>query len=73
MEQKRKEREKMKTYKVNAELNGNMVFEVKAENMESAQKKVDELLSNLSVKEALEKYQSLNNKINIKEVKERER
>ena len=63
----------MKTYKVNAELNGNMVFEVKAENMESAQKKVDELLSNLSVKEALEKYQSLNNKINIKEVKERER
>lgn len=64
----------MKTYKVNAELNGTMVFEVKAENKDQAQKKVFELLSNITVKDALKKYQKeLHSKINIRESKEHER
>ncbi len=64
----------MKTFNVNAEINGTITFEVKAKNMKEAQKQVDDLLGNLSVKEAIGKYQdsmTLNTK--IKEQKQLER
>lgn len=64
----------MKKFDVQVELNGTMTFEVKAKNLKEAQKQVDDLLGNLSVKEALVKYQntmSLNTK--IKEQKQLER
>ena len=64
----------MKIFNVNAEINGTITFEVKAKNMKEAQKQVDDLLGNLSVKEAIGKYQdsmTLNTK--IKEQKQLER
>ena len=42
----------MSTYKVKAELNGYMVFDVKASSKEEAQKMVDDLLSDTSVSQA---------------------
>lgn len=62
---------KMKTFKVRADINGSMFFEVKAENQAEAQKQVDELLSDTTVKQALEKYKdSMELDTKIKEVKE---
>ncbi len=64
----------MKTFKVRANINGSMFFEVKAENQAEAQKQVDDLLSDTTVKQALEKYQdSMTLETKINEVKERER
>lgn len=47
---------KLKNYKVDVELNGTITFEVKAESYEKAQKQVDDLLGNTSVKEAIEEW-----------------
>ncbi len=64
----------MKTFKVEANINGSMIFEVKAKNQEDAQRQVDDLLADTSVKEAIEKYKnSLSLETNIKEQKEKER
>ncbi len=64
----------MKIFKVRANINGSMFFEVKAENQADAQKQVDELLADTTVKQALEKYKdSMELETKIKEVKERER
>lgn len=64
----------MKTYKVEANINGSMIFEVKAKNQADAQGQVDDLLADTSVKDAIEKYKnSLSFETNIKEQKERER
>jgi len=64
----------MKTYKVEANINGSMIFEVQAKNQADAQRQVDNLLADTSVKDAIEKYKnSLNFETNIKEQKERER
>ena len=64
----------MNTFKVEANINGSMIFEVKAKNQEDAQRQVDDLLADTSVKEAIEKYKnSLSLETNIKEQKEKER
>lgn len=64
----------MKTFKVEADINGSMIFEVKAKNQKDAQRQVDDLLANTSVKEAIEKYKdSMTLDTKIKEQKERER
>ncbi len=64
----------MKTFKVRANINGSMFFEVKAESQAEAQKQVDDLLSDTTVKQALEKYKdSMTLETKINEVKERER
>jgi len=64
----------MKTFKVRANINGSMFFEVKAESKAEAQKQVDDLLSDTTVKQALEKYKdSMTLETKINEVKERER
>lgn len=64
----------MKTFKVETNINGSMIFEVKAKNQADAQRQVDDLLADTSVKEAIEKYKnSLSFETNIKEQKERER
>lgn len=64
----------MKTFKVEANINGSMIFEVKAKNQAEAQKQVDELLADTTVKEAIEKYKdSMTLDTKIKEQKERER
>lgn len=58
----------MSTYKVKAELNGYMVFDVKASSKEEAQKMVDDLLSDTSVSQALERYaDTLKHNVEIKE------
>jgi len=48
--------EKVKKYKVDVELNGTIQFEVDAKNYDEAQQKVDDLLSNTSVKEAIKEW-----------------
>lgn len=64
----------MKNYDVDVNLNGKITFEVEAKNKEDAQRKVDELLEDLSVKEALEQYQAtLQMKMQIKQEKSLER
>lgn len=64
----------MKTFKVEANINGSMIFEVKAKNQAEAQKQVDELLADTTVKQAIEKYKnSMTFETTIKEQKERER
>lgn len=64
----------MKTFKVEANINGSMIFEVKAKNQAEAQKQVDELLADTTVKEAIEKYKdSMTLDTKIKEQKDRER
>ncbi|MBE5805992.1 MAG: hypothetical protein E7313_04695 [Clostridiales bacterium] len=64
----------MKNYDVDVNLNGKITFEVEAKNKEEAQRKVDELLEDLSVKEALEQYQAtLQMKMQIKQEKSLER
>ena len=64
----------MKKFEINVDINGTITFEVQAKNRKDAQKQVDDILSNDSVKEALEKYRNnvvLNEK--IKQDKDRER
>ncbi len=64
----------MKIFKVEANINGSMFFEVKAKNQKDAQRQVDDLLADTSVKEAIEKYKdSMTLDTKIKEQKERER
>lgn len=64
----------MKIFKVEANINGSMIFEVKAKNQKDAQRQVDDLLADTSVKEAIEKYKdSMTLDTKIKEQKERER
>ena len=56
----------MKTFEVDVNINGKITFEVQAHNKKAAQAKVDELLGNTALKEALEKYQNnitLNSKV----------
>lgn len=48
----------MKKFEVDVELNGKITFEVEARNKAEAKAKVDELLENTALKEALEKYQN---------------
>lgn len=48
----------MKTFEVDVNINGKITFEVQAHNKKEAQSKVDELLANTALKEALEKYQN---------------
>ena len=65
---------KMKKFEINVDINGTITFEVQAKNRKDAQKQVDDILSNDSVKEALEKYRNnitLNNR--VKEINVRER
>lgn len=64
----------MKKFEIDVDINGTIIFEVEAKNKQEAQAKVDDILSNTSVKEALEKYRNnvvLNEK--IKQDKDRER
>lgn len=64
----------MKKFEINVDINGTITFEVQAKNRIDAQKQVDDILSNDSVKEALEKYRNnitLNNR--VKEINVRER
>ena len=64
----------MKKFEINVDINGTITFEVQAKNRKDAQKQVDNILSNDSVKEALEKYRNnitLNNR--VKEINVRER
>ena len=64
----------MKKFEINVDINGTITFEVQAKNRKDAQKQVDDILSNDSVKEALEKYRNnitLNNR--VKEIYVRER
>ena len=64
----------MKKFDIEVELNGKITFEVPARNKKEAQAKVDELLQNTSLKEAIEKYQdTMNFKMNIKQEKSLER
>ena len=48
----------MKKFEIDVEINGRMTFEVEARNKNEAKAKVDELLQNTALKEALEKYQN---------------
>lgn len=58
----------MSTYKIKAELNGFMYFDVKATSKDEAKKMVEELLSDTSVSQALEKYiDTLKLNVEIKE------
>ena len=64
----------MKKFEINVDINGTITFEVQAKNRKDALKQVDDILSNDSVKEALEKYRNnitLNNR--VKEINVRER
>ena len=48
----------MKKFDIDVDINGRMTFEVEARNKNEAKAKVDELLQNTALKEALEKYQN---------------
>ena len=48
----------MKKFEIDVDINGRMTFEVEARNKNEAKAKVDELLQNTVLKEALEKYQN---------------
>ena len=64
----------MKKFEIDVDINGTITFEVKTKNKQEAKAKVDYILSNTSVKEALEKYRNnvvLNEK--VKQDKEKER
>lgn len=61
----------MKKFEINVDINGTFTFEVQAKNKNEAQKKVDDILSNDSVKEALEKYRN-DITLNTRVKKERE-
>ena len=64
----------MKKFEIDVDINGTITFEVEAKNKQEAQAKVDDILSNTSVKEALANYRNnivLNEK--VKQDKDRER
>lgn len=64
----------MKKFEIDVDINGTITFEVETKNKDEAQAKVDEILSNVTVKEALEQYRNnvvLNQK--VKQDKDRER
>ena len=64
----------MKKFEIDVDINGTITFEVEAKNKNEAQAKVDEILSNTSVTEALKNYRNnvvLNEK--VKQEKDRER
>jgi len=48
----------MKKFDIDVDINGRITFEVEARNKNEAKAKVDELLQNTALKEALEKYQN---------------
>mgnify|MGYP003543316543 FL=1 len=48
----------MKKFDADVDINGRITFEVEARNKNEAKAKVDELLQNTALKEALEKYQN---------------
>lgn len=48
----------MKKFEIDVDINGRMTFEVEARNKTEAKAKVDELLQNTALKEALERYQN---------------
>ena len=48
----------MKKFEIDVDINRRMTFEVEARNKNEAKAKVDELLQNTALKEALEKYQN---------------
>ncbi|MBP3920904.1 MAG: hypothetical protein IKR57_00470 [Bacilli bacterium] len=48
----------MKTYDIETDINGRITFEVAANSMEEAKEKVDDILTNVSVKEAIIEYQN---------------
>ena len=64
----------MKKFEINVDINGTFTFEVEAKNRKEAQQKVDDILGNHSVKEALEKYRNnitLNTRVKEDKVMER--
>lgn len=64
----------MKKFEIDVDINRTITFEVEAKNKKEAQAKVDDILSNTSVKEAIKSYRNnivLNEK--VKQDKERER
>lgn len=48
----------MKKFDIDVDINGRITFEVEARNKNEAKAKVDELLQNTALKEALKKYQN---------------
>ena len=48
----------MKKFDIDVDINGRITFEVEARNKNEAKAKVDELLQNTALKEALEKYKN---------------
>lgn len=64
----------MKKFEIDVDINGTITFEVETKNKKEAQAKVDDILSNTSVKEAIKSYRNnivLNEK--VKQDKDRER
>ena len=64
----------MKKFEIDVDINWTITFEVEAKNKKEAQAKVDDILSNTSVKEAIKSYRNnivLNEK--VKQDKDRER
>lgn len=64
----------MKKFEINVDINGTFTFEVEAKNRNDAEKKVNDLLSDVSVKEALENYKNnivLNQRIKQEKTMER--
>ena len=64
----------MKMFEVDVDINGTITFEVEAKNKNEAKAKVDDILSNTSVKEAIANYR-INLVINekVKQDKDMER
>ena len=48
----------MKKFEIDVDINGTITFEVEAKNKQEAKAKVDDILSNTSVKEALANYRN---------------
>jgi phospholipase/lecithinase/hemolysin len=48
----------MKKFEIDVDINGTITFEVEAKNKKEAQAKVDDILSNTSVKEAIKSYRN---------------
>lgn len=48
----------MKIFEVDVDINGTITFEVEAKNKNEAKAKVDDILSNTSVKEAIANYRN---------------
>lgn len=48
----------MKKFEIDVDINGTITFEVEAKNRKEAQAKVDDILENISVKEAIGQYRN---------------